>query len=496
MIKKQIMERIEGLNNSGTPREDLLALYEYVKETQDMECIIENKTKIVRFMNHEDPKTRRLAIKLLGIGKCEEYLQDIFEVYRREQTLFVRADYLRALESLSYESLLGELKEQYRLRKEQNVEESLKVHINAELMQLYKMIVSVEGIKEHHFVGLPGEMEILLTTKSGLEDITLRQLMGVKKKRVPGGVMVKTDNLDIIKKIRTYEELLFYFGTIECDECNEKLIAEQLLKLGIAEFLYNSHKEKHPIGLRIQYNCKVDVAKKGDVIRRLGKEIEYRTKGFLFNTVTGYEVELRLHQIGEKKYRVMVKLYTLIDHRFDYRKETLPVSIKPYLAANLVQLALPYLKEGAQIIDPYCGVGTMLIERRMAVQAKDTYGVDQYGEAIIKARENSKQVGPMIHYVQRNYENFTHSYLFDELITNMPTATRKVSREDVNKCYGYLFSQGRNLLKEGGIMVVYGNEHGTMKRLLRINREFSLLKDIEIDVKLQCHLYVIGYKMR
>ena len=29
----------------------------------------------------------------------------------------------------------------------------------------------------------------------------------------------------------------------------------------------------------------------------------------------------------------------------------------------IVALAEPYLKENAQILDPFCGVGTMLIER-------------------------------------------------------------------------------------------------------------------------------------
>lgn len=43
----------------------------------------------------------------------------------------------------------------------------------------------------------------------------------------------------------------------------------------------------------------------------------------------------------------------------------------PSLAALIMELAAPYLKENAQIIDPFCGVGTMLIERDIRVPARE-----------------------------------------------------------------------------------------------------------------------------
>ena len=39
-----------------------------------------------------------------------------------------------------------------------------------------------------------------------------------------------------------------------------------------------------------------------------------------------------------------------------------------HMAAGLLALAKPYLKEHAQILDPFCGVGTLLIERRFLVR--------------------------------------------------------------------------------------------------------------------------------
>ena len=37
------------------------------------------------------------------------------------------------------------------------------------------------------------------------------------------------------------------------------------------------------------------------------------------------------------------------------------------------------LKENAQILDPFCGVGTMLIERDIRVPAREKYGIDIFG---------------------------------------------------------------------------------------------------------------------
>lgn len=78
-------------------------------------------------------------------------------------------------------------------------------------------------------------------------------------------------------------------------------------------------------------------------------------------------------------------------------------SIHPSLAAMLVSLAKPYLKENAQILDPFCGVGTMLIERDIAQPAREKYGIDIFGPAIEGARENASLAGEKINFIHRDY---------------------------------------------------------------------------------------------
>ena len=111
-------------------------------------------------------------------------------------------------------------------------------------------------------------------------------------------------------------------------------------------------------------------------VKKLGSAIEQLSDGKLVNSPGDYEVELRLIANREGKFFPALKFYTIPDHRFAYRKHAIAASMHPSLAALIMELAAPYLKENAQIIDPFCGVGTMLIERDIRVPAREKYGTD------------------------------------------------------------------------------------------------------------------------
>ena len=106
-------------------------------------------------------------------------------------------------------------------------------------------------------------------------------------------------------------------------------------------------------------------------------------------------------------------------------ENAIAMSIHPATAAMLMYLAKPYLKENAQILDPCCGVGTMLIERDILVPAREKYGIDIFGDAIDMARENAALAGEKINFIHRDYFDFKHDYKFDEIVTNMPVKGKK-----------------------------------------------------------------------
>lgn len=75
-------------------------------------------------------------------------------------------------------------------------------------------------------------------------------------------------------------------------------------------------------------------------------------------------------------------------HRRSYRQVTRPGSVHPPLAAALVRLARPY--DGARLLDPCCGVGTIPIEAAATGHRLSIAGSDRDTDAITAAMANGE----------------------------------------------------------------------------------------------------------
>ena len=165
--------------------------------------------------------------------------------------------------------------------------------------------------------------------------------------------------------------------------------------------------------------------------------------------------------------------------------------MKPSLAAGLLALAKPYLKEYAQVLDPFCGAGTLLIERRFLTPVRNLYGIDVFGEAVANARANTKAVGFQANYINRDYFDFTHAYLFDEIITDMPAGNGKA---ETDLLYRRFFEKSAELLAEHGRIVMYSGEMGLVKKYLRLQNRFRLLQEFCIQEKRGMYLFILEKK--
>jgi 23S rRNA G2445 N2-methylase RlmL len=212
----------------------------------------------------------------------------------------------------------------------------------------------------------------------------------------------------------------------------------------------------------------------------------------LINSAGDYEVELRLIANKDGEFFPCVKLYTLKNSRFAYRKNAIAASIHPSAAALMMEIAEPYLKENAQIMDPFCGVGTMLIERQRKVPAKEIYGTDIFGEAVILGRENADLAGVRIHFINRDFMNFEHDYLFDEIVTNMPLRGKK-TKQEMDDFYGAFFRKSKEILKKDAVIIMYTNEMGFVKKHLRLNKEYKLMQETCMQMKNDFNLVIIKY---
>ncbi len=128
----------------------------------------------------------------------------------------------------------------------------------------------------------------------------------------------------------------------------------------------------------------------------------------------------------------------------------------------MLYLAKPYLKEDAAVLDPFCGVGTMLIERNKVLPARSLYGIDIYGQAI-EGQEKIPNLRELRYRIYRRTFLILHRHKFDEIVTNMPTRGKK-SKEEHDAFYAEFFQKAKQHLKPGGMIIMYTNEAGFVKK--------------------------------
>ncbi len=498
---------------------------------------------LTELLEHEDPKVRRNAALILGMTEDEDVLPALFDVWEKEETLFVREDYLKAISGLDYREYLPRLKA--RIHELSEASESLSAgassdvsseasedlsagassdvsseaseglsaetsqsssdnplwdndkHLLAELSRLRRMVERYEKQGRHHFTKMNPAPELLLRTNLLHADVTARQVGSGAVHVMRGGVHVKGGDLSEILKIRTWIECLFPIPGARPIRGDEKMIAAKLRDLKIGNYLNYLHEDSaQPFRYRIELKSPtIPRDKKGEYIRRIASRLDAMEKGKLLNSDSDYEVELRLIERSDHSLIPMLKLFTIPDGRFAYRKETTAQSTSAPMAALCAALAMPYLKEGAQILDPFCAVGTMLVERCLAVSADPVYGVDRFGEAIEKAKVNSALTEnhrhAPIHYINRDFFDFTHDYPFDEIISYLPKKSEQWESED--DFARRFLSRAATLLKDSAVLILLTDAPSAVTGAAVVSDGYHVQEEYLINERTGCTELILSY---
>ena len=206
-----------------------------------------------------------------------------------------------------------------------------------------------------------------------------------------------TRDVRAMANLRTYRELLFPIRLKQkVQDDRAEALADEIWQSGMGDFLKECHKQDTPFRFRVEIQADMENDKRASFAKKFALQLERVSSRWMINSTGDYETEIRLIRKKDGSFAPFLKLYTIPMRRFSYRKNVVAASIHPSLAAMLVSLAKPYLKENAQILDPFCGVGTMLIERDIAQPAREKYGIDIFGPAIEGARENASLAGEKI----------------------------------------------------------------------------------------------------
>ena len=136
-----------------------------------------------------------------------------------------------------------------------------------------------------------------------------------------------------------------------------------------------------------------------------------------------------------------------------YKQEHLPASLRPTVAAAMVRLA--GIAPGHVILDPMCGVGTILAEASELARQRGTgritvWGGDIERNALLAAATNLKRCSPdlLAHWDARRLPLATGSV--DRVIGNPPFGRQLGVPEEIAALYRRIVAECDRVLKPGG----------------------------------------------
>ena len=472
---------------------------------------------IYGFLDSADAKTRKNAALLIGElkkasremernGEDTTYEGDFIDLseaseqlishYEKEETLFVRPSYLEALSEFSIsdnENMIEVLKNEEKKLSTLEFKEDEAKHKSKELHEL-KLIFSKNADKSRHeFKDFIRPFEVLLTCEDSIKE-EVKELTYSDCKIVRSGVRTRVSDYRNLQKIRTYKEALFLVpikrGYVP-NRDNLGQIAEKTGLINMVDDLFNQTETQgsETYRFRLESRSEDPELKSGEYLKRISALIEKESKGRLINEAGDYEFTVVFRDGQKSNLSLYVLLPSRYDKRFAYRKNSEPTSMNPVTAATAISLIKSYMSEESQIIDPLCGTGTLLIERALAMPAKEYYGTDTYGQAVKEARENAMYAGAYnINFINRNFFDFKHDYPFQEILTEFPDLFGKEDVEKNNFCKMF-FNKAVEISDEEATLFLITNEEGLIRKHIRLSGSMKLLRTI--NLKKSTNIYVI-----
>lgn len=493
-----IQQLVTKLFTKQDVRQTLSTLRQEIRETGKREELLElmasHTEELCQLLKSEDAKTRKNAALLMGDLGSSVYLDAIWNGYKAEQQRFARSAYLTALKGFGYEKYLTEMAEQLDELRKLNLTLENRKHIEGEMRVLSELILAKQEIEMHKFRGFDRSVDCVFLCSRTHPEVTEEQIREIDPdadiRPLPAGLRVRTEQLDNLMEIRTYSELLFIVPGMATCPLDPQEAAEKIAASRILAFLMDGHEGDCPFYFRLDLKSKMQLDKKSAFAKKMASALEQCTNHQLINSTSHYELEIRLIENKSGEFNTLVRLCTIPDNRFAYRKEHIAASIKPVNAALLVALAQEDMIPDGQILDPFCGVGTMLIERQKLVKGNTSYGIDVLEEAIEKAKINTEAADNIIHYINKDFFHFTHDYLFDEIFTNMPFAMGRKTEDEIFDIYEKFFRHARTVLREDGKIILYTHDRFFVRELAG-EYGYHILKEYEITQKVPTHLFVL-----
>ncbi len=434
--------------------------------TEEITKRLQDRRSLHAALCSERYKMRKNAARLAGALKDPADVQPLIHALSREDMRMVRPSQILALGAMDCAEARIFL-EAYQVLPP--IDESEEVHCREEREALKKARASYQILQKHAFKGLDQERIVELICPEGLAGAMAQTLekagIPVQKLRQTG-VRVRLQTFNSLQAIRGWQEVLFPMaaGEIYSPEAVALVCRNKVLP-----FLRATHEEERPFWYRLELRGVEDRRKAAAQISQAVDSSD------MVNNPAAYEVELRIQYHGGR-FRLDVKLYTVEDGRFAYRRKDLPASIHPATAAGIMELARPWLAEDAKVADPCCGSGTMLLERARMTPCQDLIGVDISRGAIEAAKENFRAARRPGRFLVKDCTRWKPPEPQDEIISNLPFGNRVGSHENNTALYRKLVSNLPNWLRPGGVAILYTMEIQLLQQLAEQQPELMIEK--------------------
>ncbi|HEY8805883.1 MAG TPA: methyltransferase, partial [Clostridium sp.] len=464
-----------------------------------------SREKLSALLTNSDPKVRKNVCGVIGELGDPAYLEALYSAYNSEEKLFVRYSYVLAIgncgsatDAERLKNMFDEVVKNEKASKDNDSLITTNKHINEEKLALTRAIDKLSPMLRHEFKGFETPVSMLLTVMNYQYQLTIKELdeKSIDGRLTDDGILIFEKDVDKVYTCRTFYELLYPLADCTDLEFEYKVIAAEIMNANIVDFLNQCHYSdiNSPFGYRVEFKTMDSNRERSDFVKNLSRELDEISCGDLKNSPSSYEVEIRIVE-KNNLCNVFVKLYSYKDNRFDYRKNDLATSINPVTAAIVIKSIQKWLEPSANVIDPFCGAGTMLIERAKLEQFQSLTGVDIFRTAITASTINSKLANVSIELIADDILDYTPYDLYDEIITNMPFDNKSSTHNKYANLYKEFVDKIPSLVKPGGMAFIYTIEKQLFREVLLGNEQLELLQEIKIESgRLTPHVFVLKLK--
>lgn len=414
-------------------------------------------------LQDEDPKIRKNSSILLGYSKNQENILVLRSALENESINWVKPSIILAIGAIGGQEAINSLTSY----STENPEEQEAIRKALEHSYTEKSTIQFLEV-------LPSPICLHLHTCTGMEQILqdeIKEKFGISAKKIENGILeMHYDRMQDLYALRTFTEIII--PAIEIKISDRAEIANMIIDAIFQQQLLAKILQYHQ---NIQDSIRYRLEIRGNAIKHSERKqfIEEICKRFreysstFVNSPNNYDIEIRII-IESYQVQIMWKTFAITDNRFDYREKDVPASINPVIAAGIARLLKPISSPENRIWDPFCGSGTLLVERGLLTDYHELIGTDISQKAIAAAEVNIKLAKiKNIKLLCCDMRDIIKKEKFDEIITNMPFGLRVGDHKQNETLYRDFFRIIPQVMNKGGKIILFTQEMALIQRLFQ-----------------------------